>query len=298
MPTNRSIVDTFPSFLDSVVADQPATIDQWLTCWAERYMIHWPLLFEMVVNDYAEQGDDWRQIAREMVFPGMNDKLPAMELVYKDLVGIIDRIEDLARHRFDFSSHVGYVLYVGLGNGAGWVTKYDGRRAVLFGLEGIVDSGFDKPRRLEGLVAHELGHVMHHSWRDDVALNLGSGPWWQLYEEGFAQFCESEILNADSWHMRASRLGDDWLAWCQKNRAWLAFEFLRVIDEGQSVRPFFGSWYDVRGRKQTGYFLGHQVIGHLARSMSLQSIAHLKDGLPLQDVLRDVLSLFADEPSD
>jgi len=295
MSASRSIVDTFPSFLGSVLASQPATVNQWLTCWTEQYMIHWPTLYEMVVTDYAEQGEDWRQIAREKVFPVMNDQLPAMELAYKNLIRMIEPIEQRACHRFDFSGNVGYVLYVGIGNGAGWVTRYDGRPAVLFGLEGIVDSGFDEPNRLEGLVAHELGHVLHHSWREAGALTLGSGPWWQLYEEGFAQFCESEIVNTDSWHMRSSRLGDDWLAWCQENRAWLASEFIRVTDQGQSVRPFFGSWYDVSGRKQTGYFLGHQVIKHLARSMSLTTIAMLKDGPALQDIIRGVLCEFATE---
>jgi hypothetical protein len=295
MHDSKSIVDTIPSFLASVQASQPATVDQWLTCWKERYMSQWPALYEMVVTDYTQQGDDWRQIARERVFPGMNAKLVAMESAYKNLIGMIESIEQRARQKFGYSGDVAYLLYVGLGNGAGWVTRYDGHLAVLFGLEGIVDSGFDETKRLEGLVAHELGHVLHHSWREDGDLTLGSGPWWQLYEEGFAQFCESEILNTDSYHMRDSSLGNDWLAWCQEHLAWLASEFMRLADQGQSVRPFFGSWYDVSGRKQTGYFLGRQVINHLNRSMPLATIALLKDGLALQDTVRGILFEFATE---
>jgi hypothetical protein len=40
----------------------------------------------------------------------------------------------------------------------------------LFILEGIVDSGFNAPAILEGLVAHELGHVVHFAWREQASL--------------------------------------------------------------------------------------------------------------------------------
>jgi len=62
--------------------------------------------------------------------------------------------------------------------------------------------------------------------------------WPKLYEEGFALRCESDILAADSWHMMTAAPNDDWLAWCRENRAWLAAEFLRTVDSGESIRPF------------------------------------------------------------
>jgi len=45
-------------------------------------MASWPTLFEMQVADYTEQGEDWRQVAREMVFPSMTGKLPAINRAY------------------------------------------------------------------------------------------------------------------------------------------------------------------------------------------------------------------------
>ncbi len=293
MTGNSTIVDTYSSFLRVIRAEKPISIEQWLACWEDHYMIHWPSLGEMVVKDYAEQGEDWRQVARERVFPGMNDKLPAIESAYQNLTQIIGPIEEKVRLTFDFQDAVRYVLYIGIGNGAGWVTKYEGNWAVLFGLEGIVDSGFDPPDRLEGLVAHELGHVVHYTWRDARDLNSGAGPYWQLYVEGFAQYCESMVFPAHSWHMRSASPDDDWLAWCCENQAWLAAEFLRSVDGGQSMRPFFGSWYDLRGRKQTGYFLGHQVISHLVGGTTLREIALLDSGPDLERVMRRVLSHFA-----
>jgi hypothetical protein len=247
----------------------------------------------MVVGDYADQGEDWRKIGREMVFPGMNGKLPAVDDAYRQLTSMIGPIEEKVRLAFDFHEPVTHVLYVGVGNGAGWVTKYEGNWAVLFGLEGIVDSGFGSAARLRGLLAHELGHVVHYSWREAHGLSPGNGPWWQLYEEGFAQQCESELIGGDSWHMDTTYPDESWLVWCRENRAWLAAEFLHAVDAGQSVRPFFGSWYEVRGRRQTGYFLGQQVISRMVERMSLQEIALFKRGPALERTLHGVVSELA-----
>lgn len=293
MKQNDQIIDTFPSFLLAVETQQPGTIDDWLRLWSEDYMTLWPELFEMQVADYAEQGEDWRKVAREMVFPGMRDKVPVMKRAYRELGSIIKVVAAQTRQRLAFVGDVCYVLYVGIGNGAGWVTTYGGRPAVLFGLEAIVDSGFDSPARLEGLVAHELGHVVHFFWREQGGREVGSGPWWQLYEEGFAQYCEGRILGHESWHMRTARQDEGWLTWCQDNRAWLAGEFQRLVDDGESTRPFFGSWYDIRGHKQTGYYLGHEVINHLTDAMSLSDIALLERGPALERRMRRVLDHFA-----
>ncbi|MGD2077979.1 MAG: hypothetical protein PVH18_06325, partial [Chloroflexota bacterium] len=101
MSISSSIVDTYPSFLRALQLENPLSVDQWLALWAEDYMQHWPTLRDMVVNDYREQGEDWRQIAREMVFPGMNDKLPDIDNAYRELRQIIRSVEDKARQAFE-----------------------------------------------------------------------------------------------------------------------------------------------------------------------------------------------------
>ena len=81
--------------------------------------------------------------------------------------------------------------------------------------------------------------------------------------------------------MRSGNYGDDWFDWCQDQKGWLAAEFLRMVDEGESIRPFFGSWFEIRGRKQCGYFLGHELVRQLEKNMSLKEIALLDS----QDIL-------------
>jgi hypothetical protein len=66
-----------------------------------------------------------------------------------------------------------------------------------------------------------------------------------------------------------------WLLWCQSHKAWLAEEFLKRIERNVSVNDFFGSWFDIHGRKQTGYFLGHAFVLNLEKTYSLKDAAVL-----------------------
>ena len=53
---------------------------------------------------------------------------------------------------------------------------------------------------------------------------------------------------------------------------------------------FFGSWFDVEGHKQTGYFLGHEAVRRLEEQMSLQDIALIED---VEAVFREVVKEIA-----
>jgi hypothetical protein len=184
-----------------------------------------------------------------------------------------------AEEALGFQSDAVFVIHVGIGCGAGWVTTYQNKPAILYGLENIVECGWSEPQALTGLVAHEVGHLAHFHWRAQRAVPLGSGPLWQIYEEGFAQRCEHLVLGADTWHMNEGR-EDDWLTWCQGHGQWLATEFLRTVDEGGSVHRFFGSWLDIQGYSQTGYYLGHELIRELESSMELSGVALLDSDDP------------------
>jgi len=81
-----------------------------------------------------------------------------------------------------------------------------------------------------------------------------------------------------------------WMEWCKQNIGWLAAEFLRRVDQGEDMRLFFGSWFDLRGQKQTGYFLGHELIATLQNRMSLHEIALLTD---VEKYLRPLLAQMA-----
>jgi hypothetical protein len=273
------IVDAFPDFLSFWADARHLTQEALPHSWAREQMAAWPELVAMQIEDYENQGEDWRAIASKRVFPYLDERLTAMRSAHRNLRAASKPLYTRAQEALGFETDAVFVIHVGIGCGAGWVTTYQDRPAVLFGLENITECGWSEPPALTGLMAHETGHLAHFHWRAQRGKAPGSGPWWQIYEEGFAQRCEHLILGADTWHMAQGAEGD-WLSWCRTNRHWLAAEYLRVAEEGGSVRPFFGSWYDIQRQSQTGYYLGHELIRELESSMDLREIALLDDGDP------------------
>jgi hypothetical protein len=271
------IIDTFPAFLETWAGCRTAPLDQQIEAWQSIYLSRWPELLAKQRACYASEGVDWQQIARERIFPFLDGRLPAMQTAHANLVCTAEAVVSAARQVLAFQGDLVLVIYVGIGCGAGWATTFQGSPAVLFGLENMAECGWTEPLTLQGLIAHEIAHVVHEIWREGHGLQKEEGPWWQLYEEGFAQRCEHVILGKDSWHMNVLSAGGDWLAWCLEQRQWLATEFLRRVDQGESVRPFFGSWYDLRGHTQCGYFLGHELIRRLERQHDLRELALLED---------------------
>ncbi len=269
------VIDTFSFFLTHWAKAQGQPLDDQIEAWATEYMSPWPELLAKQIDDYAAQGVDWRQIAREKVFPYLTERLPVMHQAHQGLLALCEPIYARAQQVLGFDSGTIFVLYVGIGCGAGWVTLYHGSPAILFGLENIAECGWSDPETLTGLIAHEIGHLAHHHWRSRSGRPMDSGPWWQLYEEGFAQRCESLILQAESWHQAGQKTDDDWLGWCENHLGWLAAEFLRSVDAGLPATPFFGSWFDICGRSGTGYYLGCQVIKELEQHLDLRDIALL-----------------------
>jgi len=227
-------------------------------------------------------------MAREHVIPFWGERLPSMTRAHQNLLKVCRPAYKRAQDALGFQGPLTFIIYVGIGLGAGWATTYQGNRAVLFGLENIAEEGWDDAAVLNGLIGHEIGHLWHFDQRSVAGLPKGDGPWWQLYTEGLAQRCEFIIAGKESWHMAAQ--SEAWLRWCRRQKGWLAREFLRVVEEGGDIRVFFGSWFDVEGHKQTGYFLGHEAVRRLEEQMSLQDIALIED---VEAVFREVVKEIA-----
>ena len=269
-------IDTFPAFLKYWAGAENQPVEEQIEGWARDYMAAWPALLKMQVDDYTSQMLDWRQVARERVFPHLGERLPAMQAARTALLETCQPVLDKARQCLGCDFPVTFVIYVGIGCGAGWATRLEGKPAILLGLENIAECGWSDKETLAGLAAHETGHLVHSVWRLEAGKPVGSGPWWQLYEEGFAQACESVILDTPRVH-QTLRSSNDWLQWCQEHAGWLASEYLRAVEAGETVTKFFGSWFDIQGRSETGYYLGQVVIQELEKQRSLHAIAVLED---------------------
>jgi hypothetical protein len=189
------VIDTFPAFVAFWESVQGQSIDTQIERWASEYMASWPELLDKQRASYAHEGFDWCGVARDRVLPFLGERLPAMIAAHDLLLKICPQVGRRIHRTLG--------LYVGIGCGAGWASSFDGRPAVLLGLEMIAECGWEHVPTLEGLVAHEAGHLVHTAWRRDAGVATASGPWWQLYTEGFAQYCEHVILGRETWHEAA-----------------------------------------------------------------------------------------------
>jgi len=265
------IIDTYPDFQLYWKKAENLPVKQQMDLWQNIYMEKYPELLHKQLDDWEEQEEDWKQVAAEKIFPFLPGRFEAMHVAHKNLLKYGPEIYASAQDKLCFQSEITFVIFVGI-CGAGWVTLYRGSPAILFGLEGITEYGWGTKKPLSGLVAHEIGHVAHQYWRKLYGKVKESGPWWHIYEEGFAQYCEGLIIG-NSFHQ--TRNDKNWLKWCREHETWLASQFLLTVKQDKPVTPFFGSWFNIEGRIETGYFLGHQLIQELAKKMSLKEIALL-----------------------
>jgi len=270
----RKIIDTYDDFLTYWSFANSLDLAQQIGLWQTSYMAKYPELLEKISHSYEEEDLDWKEVAKEKVFPKLRDNLQLMHEARENALVIYGPICTKAHAvlRLDFPMTL--VIYVGIGCGAGWATRYEGRPAILLGLENVAESRWHTEDGLQGLVSHEIGHLAHMAWRNEWDRFEGAeqNPSFQLYSEGFAQRCEHLILGRGAWHQAQD---DGWINWCEAHRGWLAQEFLKRMKGLSPVRDFFGSWFDIRGRKETGYFLGHEFIRNLEKSYTVREIALL-----------------------
>jgi len=196
------VLDTFDDFLRYWKAAAGENMQRQIELWETSYMSKYPELLQKQLHDYASMGMSWRKLAGEKVFPNLRNYLPVMEEARENLLEVVPATFRKACEALGIDLDVIFVIYVGIGCGAGWVTRYRSTPAVLLGLENIAELGWSSRDSLEAVVAHELGHLAHMAWRNewDSFAQAEKDPLFQLYSEGFAQRCEHIIQGADTWH--------------------------------------------------------------------------------------------------
>ncbi|MFH1231062.1 MAG: hypothetical protein V1709_06140 [Planctomycetota bacterium] len=267
------VIDTFTDFMSYWSQARSKNIEGQIKLWRTSYMAKYPELLKKQLRNYESIGLNWRDIAREKVFPKLPEFLPRMQEAKKNILAVCESVCERFQQTLNSNFEIIFVIYVGIGCGAGWATHYEGLPACLLGLENIVDCGWQSKDKLRGLITHELGHLIHTTWRKKKheLEPTGDNPLFQLYSEGFATRCERMILgNKVLWHNAPDK---NWFAWCMQHKDWLAKEYLRRIEKNKPVRDFFGSWLDIKGKKYTGYFLGHEFICEMQKKNSLKKIA-------------------------
>lgn len=243
-----------------------------LKCW-ERYAEKIsPSFADKIKNDAADYNFEQDILP---VLQAAYDGRDRLAEAHNSFCRLTDGLSEKVRDKLGGGLNVHIVFYLGLCSGAGWATDIDGVPAVLLGTEKIAELSWTDEKSMAGLIYHELGHLWHFQTRtvQTEPKSPKEKALWQLYTEGMAMHAEQLLCGDESFYHQDR---DGWLRWCTENRGRLFGEFLKRIENGESVHCFFGDWNNFEGRSDVGYYLGGELIRSLSERCPLKELANLK----------------------
>ncbi len=185
---------------------------------------------------------------------------------------ITSHLEDKIVNRFGKSVDADIYLYLGLCNGAGWVTTINGKTTVLLGIEKILELNWCSIDDMNGLIIHELGHVYHSQYgKGNIKPeSLHDQFLWQLFREGVAMVFEQEVLgNLDYFNQDKN----GWKNWCNNHLNLLKDSFSKDIKTmTHETQRYFGDWVAFEGHGDTGYYLGTKFVRFMMETESFDKI--------------------------
>lgn len=287
--TDCKFIDLAGELLPLLKANAALPVDRQIEEWQAFHAVHAPELPPMLCRDYENLPGGWKEVARKRVFPMLPGLFERMSVALENIRESSGEILGHAVSKLGFSEPLRIVSYVGLSNGAGWATKWGGFPAVLLGLESIAELGWHEKGKVMALTAHEAGHLFMSSKRSSAnSESLAHSALSQLYEEGFAQHCEHIVMGRRTWSCESQ---EGWLEWCSCHEANLARRYLLSMGDAQEWRRFFGSWFEVDGWRQTGYYLGCKFIEEMEKTHKICDIAIWGEADVKRNALRHLESL-------
>ena len=172
-------------------------------------------------------------------------------------------LEHIIYERFGKSLDVTVAFYLGLCNGAGWVTEYRGKTAILLGMEKISELNWCGIDDMRGLIYHELGHVYQKQYgtlNRDFDKNEDSFL-WQLFTEGVAM-CFEQIIVGDAEYYHQDKNG--WKSWCDDHYEQIKSDFAEDLKTMSFANQrYFGDWVNYNGHGDVGYYLGGRFVRYI-----------------------------------
>lgn len=241
------------------------------------------------LNDYLDIGN---YVYEKDILPIMNAvcENPALEILHASFEKVTNCLNERVVACFGHELDVDIVLYVGLCNGAGWVTNINGRDVVFLGVEKILELNWQDEDSMYGLVYHELGHIYHKQY--GVFYQHGDNDSlifvWQLFTEGIAMYFEQVLVN-DLNYFHQDKNG--WRNWCDKHFQQIVADFhadLPTMTRGN--QRYFGDWVCYHGKGDVGYYLGAKFVQHLCGKYDLKQLIKWK-----KDDIYQAYLVFAEE---
>ena len=254
------IINTSNDFLSVFTAGQ-FDPDKW-----KPYIDKWfPGVKELCLGDMQDcidAGYSWNADFLP-VLDAVLTKAEKREEAIRSFLAVSDHLDEKITEVFGKSVDADIVLYIGLCNGAGWVTKIREKTAVLLGIEKIIELDWCDKDNMTGLIVHELGHVYHAQYGSlyHKDKSMPEKFLWQLFTEGTAMVFEQETVG-DAEYFHQDKNG--WKEWCDQHFESIRHSFCRDMTMmTQESQRYFGDWVRFEGHSDVGYYLGTRFVRYL-----------------------------------
>ena len=263
------IIDTYAEN-NHLFDDGKFSIDKWKNYINQIYSNS----AELFLSDMKECLDNGKYTYENDILPILNDvyENPKLDTLHKSFKKVVNQLNQKVLDTFGKELNVDIVLYMGLCNGAGWVTNINGVDTVLLGVEKIIELDWCDINAMYGLIYHELGHVyqkqygtLERSFSDSKSEFL-----WQLFTEGIAMYFEQVLVgDLNFYHQDAN----DWKAWCDAHFLQIKTDFHNDLDTmTRQNQRYFGDWCRYHGNGDVGYYLGARYIQYLVKEHSFDDL--------------------------
>ena len=229
------------------------------------------------MDDLKECLDNGSYVYEKDVLPVLNavSNHPELENLHASFCEVTEDLNHKVMECFGRVVDIDIVLYVGLCNGAGWVTNINGRDVILLGIEKILELNWCDVNAMRGLVYHELGHVYHkqHGVFQQHSDSNSQKFVWQLFTEGVAMYFEQALV-MDFCYYHQDKNG--WLEWCENHFRQIVADFHSDLPTmTKSNQRYFGDWVSYNGKGDVGYYLGTKFVQQLCGNYDFDRLINL-----------------------
>lgn len=263
------IIDTYED-INCLFDDGNFNIDKWKTYINNIYNDSADI-FQSEMNDYIATG---MYTYEKDFLPIINDvyKNPKLDILHASFEKVVNNLNQKVLDEVGKELDVEVVLYIGLCNGAGWVTNINGRDTVLLGIEKIMELNWCDVNSVYGLIYHELGHVyqkqygiLKREFADSKNVFL-----WQLFVEGIAMYFEQVLVGNPHYYQQDA---NGWKTWCDEHFLQIKEDFQKDLDTmTRQNQRYFGDWCNYHGKGDVGYYLGARFIQYVVKTHSLKQM--------------------------
>lgn len=273
------IIDTYSSIFTAFKDD---SFDMRL--WQSYAENAYPGLIKKIQNDYSGRISDKFDFDKKIlpILNGVIKKSNLSEKAHNAFTEVTNDLSVKVNSKFKTDLDVDIILYLGLGNAAGWATSINNKKVILLGLEKIVELDWCSKENMIALIFHELGHIWHFEYEKKKLLySSKERAIQQMYREGVAMVFEQTLCEDDCFFHQDQ---NGWLEWCEANDALIKREYVKRLKSRESVQDFFGDWCSFMNHSDVGYYLGAAFVRFLMKDCTLEEIAKMK--------IRDVCKQF------